>query len=204
MGEKLRPAAGWAKFNEHPPGVCVLHVIFTLRVGLYMIRTHAFPPYDALEPRRLAREQGTAGRLDWPAANLATHPARGQPTTQAATISGSPMTTEMQRPMVAAISVVLLLLGCPARGSCYPGGPRQDGRNEPVPDAGLSSLRSHMAKDRFFHLGSRSIGRRESRGQGHRLGASLCQLPSLGPATTTQLEPRVWSSRAVRYHHRRP
>ena len=90
MSEKLRPAAGWAKFNEHPPGVCVLHVIFTLRVGLYMIRTHAFPPYDALEPRRLAREQGTAGRLDWPAANLATHPARGQPTTQAATQGGSP------------------------------------------------------------------------------------------------------------------
>ena len=57
----------------------MLHVFFTLRVGLYMIRTHAFPPYDALEPRRLAREQGTAGRLDWPAANLATHPARGQP-----------------------------------------------------------------------------------------------------------------------------
>ena len=90
LSEKLRPAAGWAKFNEHPPGVCVLHVIFTLRVGLYMIRTHAFPPYDALEPRRLAREQGTAGRLDWPAANLATHPARGQPTTQAATQGGSP------------------------------------------------------------------------------------------------------------------
>ena len=54
MSEKLCPAAGRAKSIEHPPGVCVLHMIFTLRVCLYMIRTHAFPPFDALELRRLA------------------------------------------------------------------------------------------------------------------------------------------------------
>ena len=163
-----------------------------------MIRTHAFPPYDALEPRRLAREQGTAGWLDWPAANLATHPARGQPTTQAATISGSPMTTEMQRPMVAAISVVLLLLGCPARGSCTPGDSRQDGRNDARPMAPFNRrpLLAH-----FSRLRAQCLCRRC---HGHRLRTGLCQLPSLGPATTTQLEPRVWSSRAVRYHHRRP
>ena len=146
---------------------------------------------------------GTARWLGWPAANPATEPSQRTTHPQAATIGGSPTTHRDATPTVAAISAVLLL-GCPARGSCYPGGPRQDGRNEPVPDAGLSSLRSHMAKDRFFHLCSRSIGRRESRGQGHGLGASLCQLPSLGPATTTQLEPRMWSSRGVWYHHRRP
>ena len=65
VGEKLCPGAGRAKFNEHPPGVCVLHVCFTFRACLYMIRTHAFPPYDALEPRRLARRLGnsTVARL---------------------------------------------------------------------------------------------------------------------------------------------
>ena len=34
MSEKLCPAAGRAKSIEHPPGVCVLYVIFTLRVCL--------------------------------------------------------------------------------------------------------------------------------------------------------------------------
>ena len=95
-----------------------------------------------------------------------------------------------------------LLLGCPARGSCHPGGPRQDGRNEPVPERlAPSSRRPPRTCDReFYH--SRAQGCCGRASQGHRLRIGLCQLPSLRPAATAKLEPSVWSRRAIRHHHR--
>ena len=107
MSEKLCPAAGRAKSIEHPPGVCVLYVMFTLRVCLYIIRTHAFPPYDALEPRRLARRLGnsTVARLASSQPSDRTQPADNPP-------SSRHHRREPHDPP-----------RCNAHGSCHLGGP---------------------------------------------------------------------------------
>ena len=61
LPEKLCPTTGRAKLKRTPALACVLHVICTLCVSLYMSRTHAFPPVSALEPRRLARRLRQSG-----------------------------------------------------------------------------------------------------------------------------------------------
>ena len=102
-GRKTLPRHWQGKINRTPARRVRAICNFYTSCMFIHIRTHAFPPYDALEPRRLARGWGTAGGLCWPAANLATHPSARTTHTQAATTGGSPRPQGLSCPRQSAI-----------------------------------------------------------------------------------------------------
>ena len=104
---KTLPRRWQGKINRTPARRVRAICMFTLRVCVYIIRTHAFPPYDALEPRRLARRLGnsTVARLASSQPSDRTQPADNPP-------SSRHHRREPHDPP-----------RCNAHGSCHLGGP---------------------------------------------------------------------------------
>ena len=148
----------------------MLHVMFTLRVGVYMSRTRTFPPLIALWPRRVARNGEHSNRLPCPADAVADYSPCGhthlQPALQGRNPNLAPGRLERS--------------WSPCEATC--------------PYA-ATHLRSQMpfCAATFLQLTCTQESRSQSRlGQGLGIGFGRC--PSCRPTTTAQLEPTTWSS----------
>ena len=171
--------------NTHPGARASCN--FYMNVGLYMSRTRAFPPFIALRPRRFARAEVQPG-AEVASSGLSTnHPSAAKPTIKPPRRQGgnpcSPTPRRHPRPCLGKID----------RPNYF--------ATSVVPQ--VHDLGAHVCTTlkRLFCLFVQLRGT-VTNGQGP--AARLCRSTGRRPAATAKLEPRLWTSLAVRHIHCQP